>query len=67
LLHDLSGLSLRRWFLVLTHLDATSSGKYDSILEMLIVTLLDKQNAIYLQFEVSATIKTADVVGHIQR
>jgi hypothetical protein len=48
---------------MLTHLDATSSGKYESTLEMLIFTLLDNQDAIYLQFGVSATIKAADVNG----
>jgi hypothetical protein len=48
---------------MLTHLDATSSGKYDSTLEILIFTLLDNQNAIYLQSGVSATIKAADVGG----
>ena len=48
---------------MLTHLDATSSGKYESTLEMLIFTLLDNQNAIYLQSGVSATIKAADVGG----
>ncbi|MDB4706007.1 hypothetical protein OAG10_06070 [Verrucomicrobia bacterium] len=59
----MNGLYLRRWFQVLTHLDATSSGKYKSTLEMLIFTLLDNQNAIYLQFGVSATIKAADAGG----
>ena len=48
---------------MLTHLDATSSGKYESTLEMLFFTLLDNQNAIYLQSGVSATIKAADVGG----
>ncbi|MBT7874605.1 MAG: hypothetical protein HN758_09285 [Verrucomicrobia bacterium] len=48
---------------MLTHLDATSSGKYDSTLEILIFTLLDNQNAIYLQSGVSAPIKAADVGG----
>lgn len=48
---------------MLTHLDATSSGIYEPTLEMLIFTLLDHHNAIYLQIEVSASIKTADAGG----